>query len=62
MFESSRCATMSWAINLAKRRRKATEIVDSKQDDTQGRPVLEMHAPLTNQIIPGDTNFDNNNT
>ena len=53
---------MSWAINLAKRRRKATEIVDSKQDDTQGRPVLEMHAPLTNQIIPGDTNFDNNNT
>ena len=35
--------------SYTKRRQKATEITDSKEDDTQGWPVLEMHTPLPNQ-------------
>ena len=31
-----------------------TEIIDSREDDTQGRPILEMLTPLPNQNISGD--------
>ena len=40
--------------SYAKRRQKSTEITDSREDDTQGRPILEMHTPLPNQNIPVD--------
>ena len=40
--------------SYAKRRQKVTEIIDSREDDTQGRPILEMLTPLPNQNISGD--------
>ena len=30
------------------------EIIDSTEDNTQGRPILEMLTPLPNQNISGD--------
>ena len=37
-----------------KKRQKGTEIIDSREDDTQGRPILEMLISLPNQNISGD--------
>ena len=39
--------------SYTKRRQTATEITDSREDDTQVRPILEMHTPLPNQNISG---------
>ena len=36
-----------------KKRQKATEIIDSREDDTRGRPILEMLTPLPNQNFSG---------
>ena len=54
--DSSKCFYLKESIeSYTKRRQKAIEVTDSKQDDTQGRPILEMHTPLPNQNISGDT-------
>ena len=53
--DSSQCFYLKESIeSYTKRRQKATEITDSREDDTQGRPILEMHTPLPNQNISGD--------
>ena len=53
--DSSQCFYLKESIeSYTKRRQKATEITDSREDDTQGWPVLEMHTPLPNQNISGD--------
>ena len=53
--DSSQCFYLKKSIeSYTKRRQKATEIIDSREDDTQGRPALEMLTPLTNQNISGD--------
>ena len=52
---SSQCFYLKESIeSYAKRRQKVTEIIDSREDDTQGRPILEMHTPLPNQNISDD--------
>ena len=40
--------------SYTKKREKATEIIDSTEDDTQDRPILEMLTPLPNQNISGN--------
>ena len=40
--------------SYTKKRQKGTEIIDSREDDTQGRPILEMLISLPNQNISGD--------
>ena len=53
--DSSQCFYLKESIeSYTKRRQKATEITDSREDDTQGWPVLKMHTPLPNQNISGD--------
>ena len=53
--DSSQCFYLKESIeSYTKRRQKATEITDSREDDTQGRPILEMHTRLPNQNISGD--------
>ena len=53
--DSSQCFYLKESIeSYTKRRQKATEITDSREDDTQGWPVLEMYTPLPNQNISGD--------
>ena len=53
--DSSQCFYLKESIEIyMKRRQEATEIIDSREDDTQGRPILEMHKPLSNQSISGD--------
>ena len=53
--DSSQCFYLKESMeSYTKRRQKATEITDSREDDTQGRPILEMHTPLPNQNISGD--------
>ena len=53
--DSSQCFYLKESIeSYTKRRQKATEITDLREDDTQGRPILEMHTPLPNQNISGD--------
>ena len=52
--DSSQCFYLKESIeSYTKRRQTATEITDSREDDTQGRPILEMHTPLPNQNISG---------
>ena len=52
---SSQCFYLKESIeSYAKRRQKVTEIIDSREDDTQGTPILEMHTPLPNQNISDD--------
>ena len=52
---SSQCFYLKESIeSYAKRRQKVTEIIDSREDDTQGWPILEMHTPLPNQNISDD--------
>ena len=51
--DSSQCFCFKESIeSYAKRRQKATEIIDSREDYTQG--ILEMDTPLPNQSIYGD--------
>ena len=53
--DSSQCFYLKESIeNYTKRRQKATEIIGSREDSTQGRPILEMLMPLANQNISGD--------
>ena len=53
--DSSQCFYLKESIeSYTKRRKKASEIIDSREDDTQGRPILEMLTPLPNQNISGD--------
>ena len=40
--------------SYTKTREKATDIVDSREDDPQDRPILVMLTPLPNQNISGD--------
>ena len=40
--------------SYTKKREKATEIIESTEDDTQDRPILEILTPLPNQNISGD--------
>ena len=52
---SSQCFYLKESIeSYAKRRQKVTEIIDSREDDTQGWPILEMHTPFPNQNISDD--------
>ena len=37
--------------SYTKKREKATDIIESTEDDTQDRPNLEMLTPLPNQNI-----------
>ena len=46
--DSSHCFYLKESIESTKRRPKATEVIDSREDDIQGRPSLEMHTPLPN--------------
>ena len=53
--DSNQCFYLKESIeSYTKKGEKATEIVDSTEDDTQDRPTLEMLAPLPNQNISGD--------
>ena len=53
--DSSQCFYLRESFETyMKRRQQATEIAGSREDDTQGRPILEMHTPLPNQSISGD--------
>ena len=53
--DSSQCFYLKESVeSYAKRRQKATEIIDSREDDTQGRPILETHTPSPIQNISGD--------
>ena len=53
--DSSQCFYLKESIeSYMKRRQKATEIIESREDDTHGRPILEMLTPLPNQNISGD--------
>ena len=50
--DSNQCFYLKESIeSYTKKREKATEIIDSTEDDTQDRPILEMLTPLPNQII-----------
>ena len=52
---SKQCFYLKESIEIyTKRRQKATEIIDWREDDTQGRPTLEMLTPLSNRNISGD--------
>ena len=53
--DSNQCFYLKESIeSCTKKGEKATEIVDSTEDDTQDRPTLEMLALLPNQNISGD--------
>ena len=53
--DSSQCFYLKESIeSYTWRRQKATETIDSREDDTQGKPILEMLTPLPNQNISGD--------
>ena len=53
--DSSQCFYLKESIeSYMKRRQKATEIIESREDDTHGRPILKMLTPLPNQNISGD--------
>ena len=53
--DSSQCFYLKESFETyMKRRQQATEIAGSREDDTQGRPILEMHTPLPNQNISDD--------
>ena len=50
--DSSQCFYLKESIeSYTKRRQKATKIIESREDDTQGRPILEMYTQLPNQNI-----------
>ena len=53
--DSSQCFYLKESVeSYAKRRQKATEIIDSREGDTQGRPILEPHTPSPIQNISSD--------
>ena len=53
--DSNQCFYLKESIeSYTKKGEKATEIVDSTEDDSQDRPTLEMLALLPNQNISGD--------
>ena len=50
--DSSQCFYLKESIeSYTKRRQKATKIIESREDDTQGRPILEMYTQFPNQNI-----------
>ena len=50
--DSSQCFYLKESIeSYTKRRQKATKIIESREDDTQGRPILEIYTQLPNQNI-----------
>ena len=52
---TNQCSHLKKSIeSYTKTREKATEIVDSGEDDPQDRPILVMLTPLPNQNISGD--------
>ena len=53
--DSNQCFYLKESIeSYTMKREKATEIIDSTEDDTQDRPILEMLTPLPNESISGD--------
>ena len=53
--DSNQCFYLKESIEShTKKRQKVTEIIDSRENDTQDRPILEMLTPLPNQNICGD--------
>ena len=50
--DSNQCFYLKESIeSYTRKREKAAEIIESTEDDTQDRPILEMLTPLPNQII-----------
>ena len=50
--DSNHCFSLKESLeSYGKKKEKATEIIESTEDDTQDRPILEMLTPLPNQII-----------
>ena len=50
--DSNQCFYLTESIeSYTKKREKATDIIESTEDDTQDRPNLEMLTPLPNQNI-----------
>ena len=55
--DSNQCFHLKESIECyTRKRQKAKEIIDSREDDTQGKPILEMLTPLSNQNISCDIN------
>ena len=53
--DSNQCFYLKESIeSYTKKRQKVTEIIDSRENDTQDRPILEMLTPLPKQNICGD--------
>ena len=53
--DSSQCFYLKESIeSYTKRRQIPTEIIDSREDDIYGRPILEMLTLLPRQSISGD--------
>ena len=53
--DSNQCFYLKESIeSYTKKREKATGIIDSTEDHTQDRPILEMLTPFPNQNISGD--------
>ena len=40
--------------SYTKKRQKVAETIDSREDNNQGKPILEMLTPLSNQNISGN--------
>ena len=54
--DSNQCFYLKESIeSCTKKGEKATETIDSTEDDTQDRPILEVLTPLPNRNISGDT-------
>ena len=52
---SSQCFSLKELIeSYTTKREKETEIIDSREDDTPGMPILGMFIPLLNEKISGD--------
>ena len=53
--DSNQCFYLKKSIeSYTKKRQKVTEIIDSRDDDSQGRSILEMLTPLPDQNISGE--------
>ena len=53
--DSSQCFYLKELIESYRtKREKETKIIDSKEDDTPGTPILEMCIPLQNKNISGN--------
>ena len=45
--DSNQCFYLKESMeSYTKKREKATELIGSREDDTQGRPILEMLTPV----------------